>query len=212
MIKHITLAATFLSLTSNTLSLAMNKSELVPLIDCSLKISTNEYGKSVEYLPQQYHTDLFDENQIKSSLRDPMLYVKILTLRKNDYDVLGGSYGYLPARLFCGFNDGSFMRIYFNNGADFTFKKEELYIDAKLIKNKKIYGDSFAEQFNNVMSYFYLNPNSLTVFRHRKEFVNANIVKEHKRIQGNITTRTVSHGSNGITNQQDLIKLALSSR
>jgi hypothetical protein len=166
-------------------------------IKCHLKM----VGGGVIYGDSKIHTDLRDNNKIESSLKDPLLHVKITALQKNKKNTFGGTYMYLPARLLKGLNDGSIRSIYFKNGSDFTFEDKPLQVFAKCRKGEKkqkLHGSTFAEQFNAMMNNFYIQP-CVSIFCNREELKNAFVVSE-RRI--NSTTTTDAHGHNGISSKQ----------
>ncbi|HLJ31129.1 MAG TPA: hypothetical protein VKU36_01710 [Candidatus Babeliales bacterium] len=169
---------------------------------CNLKLAC----RSVIYGDSNIHTDLRDNNRIESSLKDPLLYVKITALQKNKKNVFGGTYMYLPAKLLKGLNDESLLSIHFKNGSDLTFEDEPLQVFAKCRKcekKKKLNGSSFAEQFNAMMNDFYTQP-CVSIFCNKEELKNALVVSE-RRIDN--TTTTDAHGPNGISSKQAFEKL-----
>ena len=171
-------------------------------IDCHLKIA----GGSAIYGSSNMHTNLQNDNRIESSLKDPLLYVKITALQKNKKNTFGATYMYLPVRLLEGLNDGSILPIYFKNGSDFTFEDKPLEAFAQCMrgeKKKKLNGSTFAEQFNAIMKEFYIQP-CVSIFCNREELKNALVISERKI---NSTTTTYSHGPNGISSKQALENL-----
>jgi hypothetical protein len=192
------------------LQLERPKEQVTELLNCSIMIP-DKIERCVMYATKASHDDSFNMTNVHSTIKDPVIG---LFAQNND---LGSDYWVMPfpAKLFVNCTDKSIFRI------DKTDDKGLLKITAACTKNPHIKGNSFAEQFNSAMNYFYENPKQpLGNEKDCDDLINAGIITKQlgfATIQlraamenynsGLLSVTTVfSHGPNGCPNEKVLIQ------
>ncbi len=139
------------------LQLETQKKQLVKHVDCSIMIPENT-EQLVTYGMQTVHTAIFEHSNLQSNITDPIILLQIQNRSAHN-----NFYVPLPAKLFINCTDGSILHLHETDGSKLfkshpVFKKIPLKITATCTKNPNLKGNSFAEQFNNIMNEFYEDP------------------------------------------------------
>ena len=143
-------------------------------VDCSIMIYAMPRNRTVAYTFEKAHTDLFNYNNIQSTIKDPIIYLGLSDNNSNNK-----CYITLPAKQCFNLTNNSVLQIY--EIKEDIFSKKGIYkpflINAVCETNPKLEGNSFAEQFSNAMKKFYTDPTVQIYERNQTELEDAGIIK-----------------------------------
>lgn len=169
------------------LQLETQKKQLVKYVDCSIMIPEKR-NQLVAYCVQTVHAAIFEHSNLQSNIKDPIIYLHVQMYAENK-PTDKTFYVPLPAKLFFNRINEPILHLRETDGSKLfkshsVFKKTWLEITATCIKNPKLEGNSFAEQFNNAMNKFYEDPGTPWVdMEHKDELEDTGIIRKTAVVQ-----------------------------